>query len=486
MINSGRLEGRLFAPLLVILAAIAGGALLGFVFANTNPGFETGIFAVALGIAPVVILMTLSRPEWGIVWLTLSFYGPWFSYTRLVLNPISYGVTAAFFGLLFVYITANRQIWLRARIRTFVHFAMLAWLLWGMVSALYGLVNHNSLSYVLSDLFQFAEFGISFWLVSLLITSWKQARFVLVGLLVNACFTSLFEIFLYITGRGSTLGADNSAIVQMTLDGQVLPRGLDFITPLIVPIVLSILLHAPVSKTMRRFLYVTLAATLLVVVLSFTRSVWFGIALASAAVLVLRWPFSWRPVLRLGAFAVVGLVLIALVSLLPAFQGRSLADLALRRIAYTETQLFSPTSQDQILRQIELQEAGGQILAAPLTGTGLGGTYFALSALGWGEKHFIHNTYFQIPLRTGIPGILIFLAVIGGFLRESWRIYRSVSDPFKKAIIVGVWAMMISTAVQSLTSAVWFQHPVSAVMGAAWAVVMAMKGSEGVPANELT
>jgi O-antigen ligase len=150
--------------------------------------------------------------------------------------------------------------------------------------------------------------------------------------------------------------------------------------------------------------------------------------------------------------------------------------LAWSRLSYSYEQLFDPSNDNQRLRQIEATWIIEEIVKAPITGIGLGGTYYAPgNGLSWSEKHWVHNTYLQVPLRMGIPGLLVLLWMILSFITTSRRVYLSVTDPTSKALIIGIWGSLVCLAIQSVTAAIWFMHPVSLFAGMAWALVVVLK-----------
>jgi len=143
---------------------------------------------------------------------------------------------------------------------------------------------------------------------------------------------------------------------------------------------------------------------------------------------------------------------------------------------------FSPTVQKRLITLITLEGsaafrlrlwrvAGSAILAAPLTGSGIGTFYEAFTeavrrdpslAVGF-EFYGAHNSYFTLLAETGVCGGLAFLALILALLRVAARPLLDGGSPLALRLQVGALAAGIGAfALNALTSNS-FQHPQAAV-----------------------
>ncbi len=59
-----------------------------------------------------------------------------------------------------------------------------------------------------------------------------------------------------------------------------------------------------------------------------------------------------------------------------------------------------------------------------------------------------HNLLLEIALGIGIPGLIAFIWLIGSLLKFLWKSFLSNKDDFKKAVILGVGAMVVSFIVR--------------------------------------
>ncbi len=155
------------------------------------------------------------------------------------------------------------------------------------------------------------------------------------------------------------------------------------------------------------------------IVATYTRSVWIGTALAVMVALAVSLRGAWRP-LVLGSLISAALVLcvVKLDSLAnlqregSATEARESADMR-ASFAYVSWQMF---------------------LDRPILGFGFG--QFYLEKLPYlsdrttplqleSIRDFIHhNTYLSLLTETGLVGLALYLAVLGGFTRRGWRLVR--------------------------------------------------------------
>ena len=170
------------------------------------------------------------------------------------------------------------------------------------------------------------------------------------------------------------------------------------------------------------------------------------------------------------------LIVVALASQSNLFNGFSLLELAWQRIIYTFEQLFNPSQVSHTLRQVKTRQAIEGIKNNPFLGIGLGGTYFAPgNLLPWTEKHWVHNTFVQIPLRSGIFAFAIFLSIIIIFISSSRKKFNDSNEPISKAFIIGNWGALISMLILSISFATFFMHPIPAFIGICWGLIFSLE-----------
>ncbi|MCL4488742.1 MAG: O-antigen ligase family protein [Chloroflexi bacterium] len=186
------------------------------------------------------------------------------------------------------------------------------------------------------------------------------------------------------------------------------------------------------------------AAILIVgLVLGFGRNVWLGLVVALALMLLLT---SWPERFRLLRWAIVGIVVLALLLSLP---GTSLD----RYLTATWDRVVTGMQPDTLardnsvqMRLMEIRNAVETIADHPLRGIGLGGTYrpaipddrfWMPENPALGLRWYIHDTYLWIWIDMGLVGLIPFVWLYVRFLARGFGRWRGVRDPFFRAWFLG-------------------------------------------------
>lgn len=93
------------------------------------------------------------------------------------------------------------------------------------------------------------------------------------------------------------------------------------------------------------------------------------------------------------------------------------------------------------------------IAQAPLTGYGFGRGLFRKSLTGDFENPLIwhaHNLFLDVTLQTGLPGLLLFLLLLGTIVREGWRSVRS-SEPAVAAASLALLGLVAGMIARNMT-----------------------------------
>ncbi len=202
---------------------------------------------------------------------------------------------------------------------------------------------------------------------------------------------------------------------------------------LIFPVVLSCVIYNP--STCRPFFWkLSLFVISTAIILSFARSVWIGMLLASIVVLlsgknslklILRGFFSLKfPKWFVAIITVITISLVATVSV-PATRERmfSVIDMA------NESNLDRFYTWN--LSLLAFKEN-------PILGVGLG--IFA-------EKHYSHNAYLDFAVETGIIGLSLFVLMFFGSLQEAIFIRKRTTSHFLLCTMIGWIAAIIALLV---------------------------------------
>ncbi|MCQ3936021.1 MAG: hypothetical protein DPW18_03120 [Chloroflexi bacterium] len=115
-----------------------------------------------------------------------------------------------------------------------------------------------------------------------------------------------------------------------------------------------------------------------------------------------------------------------------------------------ETNPLSP-EETLLWRVEETNYAWQHIERHPLVGIGLFNPYRPVFFIGDTLQTYIHNGYLWVWLKTGLLGFIPFVVIIFGFILHGFLKWRSVQDPFLRAIALGapliIFAMTFSNTV---------------------------------------
>jgi len=125
------------------------------------------------------------------------------------------------------------------------------------------------------------------------------------------------------------------------------------------------------------------------------------------------------------------------------------------------------------LRLMEYEQVFRGIAASPWFGNGLGKKIeFYDPNMHWTFRAFnIHNSYFFIVYRVGIPLALFFFFPV--IYRIFWgeRLARRIDDKFHKALLLGATATIVLMTVASFASAQFFNRDGTVVLAVSYAMI---------------
>lgn len=216
-------------------------------------------------------------------------------------------------------------------------------------------------------------------------------------------------------------------------------------------------LRARVSE--RLYLLPTLIVTGVALILSFTRGVWIGVAVAS---LVMSFIFSKR--LGLGLLAAGGSAIFLLLRLWPTF-----AERVTMAFASGDERSWIWKGHWQIFKDY------------PWTGVGYGenskmiGQYYLKIGAPSGviESH-AHNQYLHFLAGTGVIGCLVYLIFLAGVLWIATSLYKKIEAQnwFEKGLALGCLGAHICFCLGGLTEANFERSKVRFVMIVVWSTIL--------------
>jgi hypothetical protein len=168
----------------------------------------------------------------------------------------------------------------------------------------------------------------------------------------------------------------------------------------------------------------TLAATVLCIVLSYRRTAWIGFMLAFL-VIMMRFPMRRRIQLAVLGLPVVGAgLLYAAVKRLSQTKG---AAHGVSSLFYDmESRRFGAESE----RVLELKLAMADFLSHIVTGIGSWGRYFGYQQISWQASpeggQFLHSGVLHVALKTGLLGLALVAGTIWAFTAFARRALRGL------------------------------------------------------------
>jgi O-antigen ligase len=187
------------------------------------------------------------------------------------------------------------------------------------------------------------------------------------------------------------------------------PNDLALTLNLVLPLTVA-LLFLTKRPLWRAVLIAIIMLDVAVIVLTFSRGGFLTLTLSAAIVL-------WRITRRVGpkyALAAVGLLLV----LAPFVPSSYYARLA------TITDVEADETNSAEVRQQDLVVAIGYIARHPLIGSGIGTNDLAMNAERGASWAAVHNAYLQVGMELGLPGLILYVAIVAGTLKAVGRIVR--------------------------------------------------------------
>lgn len=141
------------------------------------------------------------------------------------------------------------------------------------------------------------------------------------------------------------------------------------------------------------------------------------------------------------------------------------------------------TDSDRI--RLELIQVHWQMFKAhPIIGIGFWESYRQIAdywpQLGLKPDHFeshSHNQYINVLACTGIVGFIIFMSIIGYFLKRAWKTYKEFqnNDELKAAISIAVFIMIIQFLLACLTDVTFEYAKIRGLLVIGFALILSLK-----------
>lgn len=142
--------------------------------------------------------------------------------------------------------------------------------------------------------------------------------------------------------------------------------------------------------------------------------------------------------------------------------------------------IFNPTDTSSTLRIALWESTVAMILDKPLLGIGWGSYWlvypdydFFLNNPAATIVH-AHNMYLHIAAEIGIPGLIVFLAIIYGHARKAIQVLTQTQNPWVAGVMLGTVAAVLGLAVNGFTDYIMFNVQMSMLFWLLNAVIIAV------------
>lgn len=352
--------------------------------------------------------------------------------------------------------------------------------LYGLLSAVYGLVLGNNVEYLVGDCFQVIEFAAVYFLSAQLLRDEKTIYPFLRVLLISMMITVLIELALFALGpaAGSLLPSWDGSFISGSL-----VRTIDIDATILFAVLINLYSVAS-SRGQRLWIGFALIPTVANIALSLSRGLWLCMLITIILSLILAVRRVRKRLLTTFAFVAVCLAVFAGTWTISSGSredaGISLLNVLEERVYYGADQVAAGLEGEEGMatrRFLEMAIVGPQVLAKPWIGYGLGATYviggFAVLDSGTNgliDHHFIHNLYLVTAFRMGLIGLGLFLCVLFRYLRQVLRSFKRLPPSVPKALVAGLVACIVGQLFLSITQPTVIDHPTCALIACAMAL----------------
>lgn len=191
-----------------------------------------------------------------------------------------------------------------------------------------------------------------------------------------------------------------------------------------------------------------------------TRSNWVGLGLAllvTGVILGIYSPLRWRRVFLTGVMGVVLLVSV--------FRRSSTMSAATDEVLASQMSIA--------LRLLESEGVVAQINRAVVVGNGMGSTYEYVVGSSTITTQWSHNAFLMLVMKTGVLGLVLFLAVVQRTFRQLLQSVRA-NHPWREELI-GIVGAIVAVLVLSFGANKLFSFSGALFLGVAFGIVQAAR-----------
>jgi len=435
--------------LMVSMAAILCLALISF--------YSLGVLSLeltfALSVLPFLLwLFFIQQEVLLLVGLVAAYFGMSYFPGSLVAGGLIRGLFLLVIGLVLLLKLGTKRV--ISRISTPLDKIVFLWFVLILFSFIYGFYfKHNETKYLTGDIYKFMEIFLIFWLTTFIIKNGRQIRFLIWGFLAVALVFGGIDSMIFL-GRFYLVG--NVLLARVRAAAQ-------FSSLFALILAISLILHE--KRTLIKATLVILGfAFLISFLLTFLRTGYIAIPPTLVFILLLylykKRGHVFSGIMKFVVLLLCLLILVVSVNFISSALGSNIDIIKASLVRFSS--LVNPVSGDPMgVRMLELESITSQILIpSPLLGNGLGGEYYSATLvdekLEWGIKHYVHNNYFDFIVRTGILGLILFLALAIKYLKDAVTFYLRSEDSFCQGALLGFIGIFISSCIIALSTSILY------------------------------
>ena len=403
---------------------------------------------------PFLTWLFYSRPEAAFLALVVAYFASVYFFADVITQGLMRGLFLVIIGLILLVKLLSRKTITRGRtsldpVITLLFFIVLASFVYGFF------FRHNTMKYLLGDLYKFMEIILAFWLTTFLVRERRQIRFFIWGFFLVVILFGVVDSMTFLT-RAPYFGGALGARVR---------AGAQFSSIFALLLAIPFILHE--RKILIRLIIAILSLGFLIsFLICFLRTGYIALPFTLAFMIVLYFckskRYAWTGIVKF-AFLVVfllisaGLLSVAIARINPRI------DIIQATIDRFNTLIYPTSVSPWGVRGLEIKSIVSQVLSRnPLLGNGLGGEYYGwihdatTGEISWGIKHYVHNNYFDFLVRTGILGLIIFSVLIFKYVKDAVGFYLQSQHRFQKEVILGFIGIFVSSCIMAASTGIFY------------------------------
>jgi len=427
--------------------------------------------SLAIGLVIGLFLLFLLAIRYPILYLLLaliSIFDPYYAYLTITQHwekTIIRASISVIFILIFSIATLLKGTLKEklSRIRTPIDKLLILFLIFPLIGIAYGFFQGYSTRMILADSFPILEFTAFFFLTTFIIKNEKQAHKIIFGVLIWLLLIELGEIIFYFFGGYQQLA------YQRTLGGMVIKRLCDFMAVIALLLLMGLYL-CPGSTKKKKLLILLSFIPLIVLILSFFRSLWMGVIFALIFILWMVGKYKQCLKTLILSLIILGAILLSANYFIAPkiFEGKSIFPMILEGA----TAIFPTSERAELVaepfnRLVYDWLFLSKIYESPIIGRGLGNEDIGAPS----------NYYLEIAYKMGIPALFFFLWIFFVFFKKTISLFKATPLGLNKGLRLGILSAFIANAIVIIAFPALSHFPIMAYLGVMGASFFVLKSS---------